>query len=371
MFKRTRIKIMIFITTTVMLLLAGTVGAISLSSYIEEYNQTVGPNRNGLIEIFEYSDRYDSDLEDIENTTEQGKDDYLEKTSEDESIYDDVHAYEESEDEIYQKKATEEEINMQLAVIKRFVGVMIRNTFKVGIVIVIVVFILSYFIAGWILKPLEESYKKQKQFISDAGHELKTPVAAIDANAELLYGDIGDNKWLQSIRYESRRMTELIRQMLDLARTENVEVEKEKLDMSRLVMGSVLPYEGVAFEKGYEIETDIEEDVFYTGNRGQMEQLLAILVDNAIDHASGEGRIGISLHKEGSNIILNVSNPGEAISSEDAKNLFEGFYRADKAHTDNGHYGLGLAIAKAIVTSNKGHIDVMSMDGSNFFTVKL
>ncbi|MBE5835033.1 MAG: HAMP domain-containing histidine kinase [Butyrivibrio sp.] len=359
MFKRTRIKIMIFITTTVMLLLAGTVGAISLSSYIEEYNQTVGPNANGLIEMFEYSELspesviYDTEYEDGMEK---------EADSQDKELQDGA---------VVGKKASQDEINMQLSVIKRFVGVLIRNTFKVGIVIVIIVFILSYFIAGWILKPLEESYKKQKQFISDAGHELKTPVAAIDANAELLYGDIGDNKWLQSIRYESRRMTELIRQMLDLARTENVEVEKEKLDMSRLVMGSVLPYEGVAFEKGYEIETDIEEDVFYTGNRGQMEQLLAILVDNAIDHASGEGRIGISLHKEGSNIILNVSNSGEAISSEDAKNLFERFYRADKAHTDNGHYGLGLAIAKAIVTSNKGHIDVMSKDGSNFFTVKL
>ncbi|MCR5770278.1 MAG: HAMP domain-containing histidine kinase [Butyrivibrio sp.] len=343
MFRRTRLKIMIFITCTVMLILAGTVFAIYLSSYIEEYNHTVGQDKSGILELFEYTSELPGDLPD-------------------EPIGPPPEISEDGEGSI---------MDVQLSIIKRFVGVMIRNTFKIGIVIVLIVFVLSYFIAGWILKPLEESYKKQKKFISDAGHELKTPVAAIDANAELLYGDIGDNKWLQSIRYESGRMTELIRQLLDLARTESISIVKEKIDLSRLIMGSVLPYEGVAFEKGYAIETDIENDIFVQGSSSQLEQLTAILVDNAIDHAKGEGQIHISLKKEGKKAVLIVSNPGEALTDEDIKNLFERFYRADKAHSDTGHYGLGLSIAKSIVTTHKGTIGVNCIDGKVIFTVKL
>ena len=348
MFKKTRIKIMIFITTTVMLLLAGTVGAISLSSYIEEYNQTAGPGQGGLITLFEYDTKTD-----FEYPSET--DDTTQPPSYKEDMVD----------------ANREDIELQLSVIKRFVRVMIRNTFRIGIVIVIIVFILSYFISGWIIKPLEESYKRQKQFISDAGHELKTPVAAIEANAELLQGDVGENKWLENIRYESTRMTELIRQMLDLARTESVAPVKEEMNLSRIVMGSVLPYEGIAFEKGYEIIADIEEDISFTGDKGQMQQLSEILLDNAIDHAAGEGSIRISLQKEGSSVILSVSNPGEVIAKEDAINIFERFYRADKAHSANGHYGLGLAIAKAIVSAHKGTINVQSLNGENVFVVKL
>ena len=329
MFKRTRFKIMIFITLSVMLLLAGTAGAISLSSYIEQYNQTLGPRQD----------------------TDSGRGEDL--------------PYGQTE------QISQEEMEVQLSIIKQFVHVMIRNTIRVGIVIVIIVFILSYFIAGWILKPLEQSYKKQKQFISDAGHELKTPVAAIDANAELLHADIGDNKWLENIRYESGRMTELVRQLLDLARAESVQLQKENLDMSRLVMGSVLAYEGIAFEKGYVIETDIDNDIFVMGNRGQLEQLTEILVDNAIYHAIGEGPIRVSLKKEGMRIALNVSNPGPAIADEDMKNLFERFYRADKGRSDNGHYGLGLVIAKAIVTAHKGEIGIVNSNGRNSFFILL
>lgn len=369
MFKRTRLKIMIFITTTVMLLLVGTVGAIALSSYIEEYNQTVGADKNGLLELFEYS------VPDEAAAAKTGNEDGIEKTSGEAAL--EKTGGEDSGEEsgtewgYDHSSLPRNDMEAQLSIIKRFVGVLIRNTFRIGLFIVILVFSLSYFIAGWILKPLEESYKRQKQFISDAGHELKTPVATIDANAELLYGDIGDNKWLDNIRYESRRMTELIRQLLDLVRTETVKNIKEDVDLGRIVMGSALVYEAVAFEKGYLIETDIDDDIVIHADKGQMEQLAAILIDNAIDHASGDGAINISLKKDRSRVILSISNPGDEITDEDMKNLFERFYRADKSHSDNGHYGLGLAIAKAIVTSHKGSISVKSGGGVNVFTVEL
>lgn len=387
MFKRTRLKIMIFITTTVMLLLVGTVGAIALSSYIEEYNQTVGADKSGLLELFEYSvpdedaaTKTDSEGDASKTRSEDaaaktGNEDGIEKTS-GEAAFEKTVGEDSGEESGTERgydhnSLPKKEMEAQLSIIKRFVGVLIRNTFRIGLVIVILVFSMSYFIAGWILKPLEESYKRQKQFISDAGHELKTPVATIDANAELLYGDIGDNKWLDNIRYESRRMTELIRQLLDLVRTETVKNIKEDVDLGRIVMGSALVYEAVAFEKGYLFETDIDDDIVIHADKGQMEQLAAILLDNAIDHASGDGAINISLKKDRSRVILSISNPGDEITDEDMKNLFERFYRADKAHSDNGHYGLGLAIAKAIVTSHKGSISVKSSDGINTFTVEL
>jgi two-component sensor histidine kinase len=387
MFKRTRLKIMIFITTTVMLLLVGTVGAIALSSYIEEYNQTVGADKNGLLELFEYSvpdedaaTKTDSEGDASKTRSEDaaaktGNEDVIEKTSGEADLVktggEDSGEESGTERGYDHNSLPKKEMEAQLSIIKRFVGVLIRNTFRIGLVIVILVFSMSYFIAGWILKPLEESYKRQKQFISDAGHELKTPVATINANAELLYGDIGDNKWLDNIRYESRRMTDLIRQLLDLVRTETVKNIKEDVDLGRIVMGSALVYEGVAFEKGYLIETDIDDDIVIHADKGQMEQLIEILLDNAIDHASGDGAINISLKKDRSRVILSISNPGDEITDEDMKNLFERFYRADKAHSDNGHYGLGLAIAKAIVTSHKGSISVKSSDGINTFTVEL
>ncbi|MCR4901626.1 MAG: HAMP domain-containing histidine kinase [Butyrivibrio sp.] len=348
MFIKTRLKIMIFITMTVTLILVATIGAIYLSSYIEEYNQTVGQSENGILSLFEYGNFEDNGPpplpEDLSGTDMPGQGNAL--------------------------AGREAAATMEMSVIKRFVGVIIKNTFRIGGIIIVIVFISSYFIAGWIIKPVEESYKKQKQFISDAGHELKTPIAAIDTNAELLYSDIGENKWLESIRYESGRMNVLIRQMLDLARTENIEHKKEEMDLSRLITGSVLPYEGVAFEKGFIIDTKIEDDISFKGDKSQMEQLSAILIDNAISHAKGKGNIEVELKKEGGNIIFKVSNPGNPISDKDAKNLFERFYRADQSHTDTGHYGLGLSIAKAIVTRHKGNISVKSEEGINIFTVK-
>ncbi|MCR5102492.1 MAG: HAMP domain-containing histidine kinase [Butyrivibrio sp.] len=354
MFKKTRIKIMILITSTISLLLIATLFAISLSSYIEEYNQTSGHIDSGFLSLFEYGGP--PDINGNENPPDDLPD-WPEEATEKEGFV--------------PERLDESSVELQLVAIKRFARVMVKNMIRIGIFVIIIVFIASYFVSGWIMKPLETAYKKHKQFVSDAGHELKTPVAAIDINAELLAKDIGNNKWLDSIRYESRRMNELVKQLLDLSRVENVKPAKAKVDLSELVMGSVLPYEGVAFEKGYELETLIDTDIKYNCDRNQMEQLVAILTDNAISHAEGDGSISIGLTQKGGNIYLKVTNPGKEIPREDRDNLFERFYRSDKSHTDTGHYGLGLAIAKAIVDSHKGTIDVQCSNGECEFIVKL
>lgn len=247
-----------------------------------------------------------------------------------------------------------------------------RYTLIFGGVALVLFFFLSVFLAKKIVNPLEESYQKQKQFISDAGHELKTPVSVVSANAELLSREIGDNQWLQNIQYENERMGMLVSQLLDLARTENVKPQMEHLDFSRLVAGESLPFESVAFEKGLTLNCNITNNICVEGNSTQLKQIVSILLDNAIRHSKDKGEVYLSLIKEHGCAKLSVINKGDEISTQQREQIFERFYRADTVrNSEDKHYGLGLAIAKAIVTSHKGHIEVQCFDGFVEFKVQI
>lgn len=241
---------------------------------------------------------------------------------------------------------------------------LLRYTLIFGLVALILFFFLSVFLARKIVQPLEESYQKQKQFISDAGHELKTPVSVVSANAELLSRQIGDNQWLQNIQYENERMGILVGQLLELARTENVMPQMERIDFSRLVAGEALPFESVAFEKGLSLNSGIEDGIFVEGSSAQLRQLVSILLDNAIAHTDDAAQVRLTLTKEHASAVLSVINPGEEIPQPQRRQLFERFYRVDTARNgEDGHYGLGLAIAKAIVDAHKGKIEVLCANG--------
>ncbi len=245
-----------------------------------------------------------------------------------------------------------------------------RYTLIFGGLALVAFFFLSRFLARKIVEPLEESYKKQKQFISDAGHELKTPVSVVNANAEMLSREIGENQWLQNILYENERMGILVGQLLELARTENVQMQMETIDFSRLVCGEELPFESVAFEKGLQLCCNIENGVTIEGNTSQLKQLVSILLDNSIRHSESGGNVYLNMNKENDHIKLSVINKGEEIPQEQREQLFERFYRADTVRNgDDKHYGLGLAIAKAIVTSHNGKIDVLCYNGFVEFRV--
>ena len=247
-----------------------------------------------------------------------------------------------------------------------------RYTLIFGGVVLVLFFFLSQFLAKRIVDPLEKSYQKQKQFISDAGHELKTPVSVVSANAELLSREVGDNQWLQNIQYENERMGILVSQLLDLARTENVTPQRECIDMSRLVAGEALPFESVAFEKGLSLNSNIASGIMVEGNSSQLKQLTAILLDNAVRHNKGEGEVSLALYKESGNAVLSVVNGGEEIPMQHREQIFERFYRADSARNgEDRHYGLGLAIAKAIVTAHHGHIGVRCYNGVVEFRVSI
>ena len=247
-----------------------------------------------------------------------------------------------------------------------------RYTLIFGGVALVIFFFLSVFLARKIVNPLEESYQKQKQFISDAGHELKTPVSVVSANAELLSRELGDNQWLQNIQYENERMGMLVGQLLDLARTEDTTPQMEHINLSRLVDGEALPFESVAFEKGLVLNTNITSNIGVVGNSTQLKQIVSILLDNAIRHSKGEGEVWLTLTKEHGIAKLSVINKGDEIPAEQREQIFERFYRVDTARNgEDKHYGLGLAIAKAIATSHKGYIEVGCFDGFVEFKVQI
>lgn len=252
------------------------------------------------------------------------------------------------------------------------VGTLINYTLIFGGVALVLLFFLARYLANRIVAPLEESYQRQKQFVSDAGHELKTPVAVVNANLELLSREIGENPWLSNIQYENERMSALIIQLLELARAENVTPQMETIDWSRLVCGETLPFETVAYENGLVLNSRISDNIFVHGNSVQLKQLTSILIDNAIRHSDSGKEVCIILKKEKGHAVLSVVNDGKEIPTEDQKHLFERFYRTDTARTgEDKHYGLGLAIAKAITVTHKGTIEVQCHDGKVEFTVKI
>lgn len=261
---------------------------------------------------------------------------------------------------------------MDNTVVNESAVTLFRYTLLFGGVALVLFFFLSVFLARKIVDPLEESYQKQKQFISDAGHELKTPVSVVSANAELLSREIGDNQWLQNIQYENERMGMLVGQLLDLARTENVTPQMEHIDFSRLVAGEELPFESVAFEHGLVLNSNIASGIDVEGNSTQLKQIVSILLDNAIRHSKERGAVWLSLAKEHGYAKLSVINQGEEIPTEQQERIFERFYRVDTARNgEDKHYGLGLAIAKAIATSHQGHIEVQCFDGFVEFRVQI
>lgn len=261
---------------------------------------------------------------------------------------------------------------MDITVVNENAMTLFRYTLIFGGVALVVFFFLSVFLARKIVNPLEESYQKQKQFISDAGHELKTPVSVVSANAELLSREIGENQWLANIQYENERMGMLVGQLLELARTENVAAQTEGLDFSHLVDGEALPFESVAFENGLALHCDIANGLFVHGNSVQLKQLVSILLDNAIAHSTEGKEVALLLKEERGAAKLSVINDGKEISPEHKKQLFERFYRADAARNgEDKHYGLGLAIAKAIVTGHNGKIDVLCYDGKVEFVAQI
>lgn len=227
-------------------------------------------------------------------------------------------------------------------------------------------------IADAITKPVAESFDRQKQFIADASHELKTPLSVIIASADALESNPAEKKWLTNIKSESDRMSKLIADLLELAKTEEVNDKSEfaVADLSKTVEMAALTFESVMFEKGVTLKDEIEEGIELYMNVYKIKQLLSILLDNAVQHSNPGGEVGVTLKKSSREIRLSVTNRGEGIPPGDEERIFERFYRADASRNRNeNRYGLGLAIAKNIAAAHDAQICAASDDGKTVFTV--
>ena len=236
----------------------------------------------------------------------------------------------------------------------------------------IIIFIISKLITNWIIKPVINSFNKQKQFVADASHELKTPLAVIMASSEALSTD-SDKKWIYNIQNESERMNKLITNLLDLAKLENDSVKRvyEKNNLSKVVEKSVLTFESLIFEKDIKLDYEIEDNVYFNFNSDEIKQVISIILDNAIKHCSKNGNIIVNLKNIKDEILIEIKNTGEPIPEAEEEKIFERFYRIDKARNRNeNRYGLGLAIAKQIIENHKGSIKAHSTDGYTTFTIK-
>ncbi|MGN0463617.1 MAG: sensor histidine kinase [Acutalibacteraceae bacterium] len=408
MFKKTRIKIVASIMSILVLLWAGTLGVIYASSYFElsERNKRMIMEHADMYVLSKPVDGLPPDLHMKDNGKPKFSDTPMFQLS---TFYTVAISYDGDILEIKNNQPTlhtDEELKnlsfsiaqgsktlgtensllfyktdkngytlvtfMDNTIIHESATTLFRYTLIFGCAAMIIFFFLAVFLARKIVSPLEESYKKQKQFISDAGHELKTPVSVVSANAELLSREIGDNQWLANIQYENERMGLLVGQMLELARTENVLSQKERIDFSRLVNGEALPFEGVAFEQGLSLQCDIEPGIIIEGNSPQLKQVVSILLDNAIRHGTEKSEVRLILKKERNSARLSVINAGDEIPPEQRTQIFERFYRADPARNgEDKHFGLGLAIAKTIITAHKGRIEVLCYDGLVEFKAEL
>lgn len=238
----------------------------------------------------------------------------------------------------------------------------------------IAIYAVSKNVARLIVKPVEDTLEKQKQFISDASHELKTPLAVIEANADVLENEVGNNKWLTYIQNETDSMDKLINELLLLAKIENVDDIKshEIFDVSNQVEMCASVFESMAYEKKVKIITNIQKGIKLNGNKQDIEHIVSTLLDNAIKHSDDRKDVIVELVKEKNNIVLQIKNHGEPISENQKDKIFERFYRVDKARNRNEkRYGLGLAIAKSTVLKYKGKIDVECKDGVTCFKVSL
>ncbi|MFH5186585.1 sensor histidine kinase [Paenibacillus sp. TAB 01] len=232
-----------------------------------------------------------------------------------------------------------------------------------------IIYLTSRYFANRSIAPVKEAFDKQKQFIADASHELKTPLAVINTNADVLLAN-GDEtineqaKWLHHIKSETERMKILTRDLLYLTEMEDSRSQMIQVpfDLSEAVESVILTMEAVIFEKDLALHYDIEPNLVVTGSSEQLKQVTMILLDNAIKYSSPKGTIDLSLKRLHNHIQLSVANTGPGIPPEHLEKIFDRFYRADPSRSrQNGGYGLGLAIARSIVVQHRGKIYAKSV----------
>ena len=231
-------------------------------------------------------------------------------------------------------------------------------------------FFISRAISKMAVKPLEEAMQREKQFIADASHDLKTPLTVILANTEILREDPEASvaqqlKWIDSTADAAENMQRMIQEMLTLSKAEEGadSVDAVPVDFSAVVERSVLQLESVAYEEDISLDSELAEGLCVSGNESWLQRIAECLVGNAIQYEPKGGSVSVLLRESEDTVFLSVRNPGSDISPEDMPHIFERFYRIDKTRSPGGSHGLGLAIAKRMTEGMGGRIQVESGPG--------
>ena len=257
---------------------------------------------------------------------------------------------------------------------------LMRSYFLIVLAALILLLGVSILLSRWATAPVEKAWRQQRQFLSDASHELKTPLTVILSNAELLEAAPMDQRparWRDNILSEAKQMKVLVEQMLTLARADNNPMPSasamEVVSLSDLATDCALAFEPVAFEAGKPLEYEIAPDLTVTGDRDKLRRLISILLDNAIKYGADGGTIRLKLQKSDRHAQLVVSNPGEPIPQDKLPHLFERFYRADDSRGEKSGFGLGLSIAATVAQEHKASLRAESdWDSTRFlFTISL
>jgi two-component system sensor histidine kinase CiaH len=243
----------------------------------------------------------------------------------------------------------------------------------VGLVMLLILFFTSRFFANQSIRPVKEAFDKQKQFIADASHEMKTPLTIINTNADVLLSNSEDtihnqSKWLHYIKSETERMTRLTNDLLYLTEMDDSRASMvySKFNLSEAVETIILTMEAVIFEKNVALDYEIEPNLTVQGSSEQIKQVVMILLDNAVKYTNSKGTVTLALKKQQNDVVLSVSNTGEGIAAEHLTRIFDRFYRTDTSRArKQGGYGLGLAIAKSIIEQHKGKIYATSTVGQS------
>lgn len=243
----------------------------------------------------------------------------------------------------------------------------------VTLITLFIILVPVWFLCKLALKPVEEAIRKQKQFITDAGHELKTPIAIISADAEVMELCQGENEWLSSIKKQTVRMNTLVKNLVDLSKlAEEADSKKHTVfNISEAVLDTASSFETTAKAAGKIFTFSAARDIKYMGNEEEIRQLISILCDNAMKYTNENGTIKLNLYKVGKNIQIDIFNTCDYVDPASVSKLFDRFYRADASRSrETGGYGIGLSVAKAIVDRHKGKIRAVT-DGTTAITFKI
>ena len=260
------------------------------------------------------------------------------------------------------------DMSMEQATMREIMG----SYLQIGAAALLLLLGVSILLARWATAPVARAWQQQRQFLSDASHELKTPLTVILSNAELLEAaPLGERpaRWADNIRSEAKRMRSLVEEMLTLARADNAvrSAVMAELSLSDLATDCVLAFEPVAFEAGKPLESDVAPDVTVLGDGDKLRQLVGVLLDNAIKYGRDGGAITLTLRRTDRQARLTVSNPGDPIPPDQLRRLFERFYRADASRGEQSGFGLGLPIAASIASEHRGTLKAESDAASTRF----